>query len=86
MPDIHGNLTRDDGRTLLEGSIWLGQERGKWPVRIMQHASEVVSFLAQDAGNVAWEYHLSPVRRVRAVRPEPFLEPHEREDDDHGRP
>jgi hypothetical protein len=76
MSDLRGNLTRGDGKTLLEGRIWLGQERGKWPVHVLQHESEVIHFLG-DPGSIVWEYEITPVQRVQAVRPAPFLVAHD---------
>lgn len=76
MPDLEGNLTKGDGKTRLEGKVWLGQKRGQWPVTVLDTEANVLYYLG-DKDAAVWEYELTPVRRVRAVTPEPYLEEHD---------
>lgn len=57
----------------LVGKVWLAQVRGQWPISVLVSESQVVTWLKQNPTGVAWEYQVTPVRRVEIVTPEPSL-------------
>jgi len=71
-----GEISRGDASHLnerLAGKVWLAQNRGEWPVTLMTSESQVVTWLAKNPNGAAWEYVITPVRRVQTVNPVPFL-------------
>jgi len=58
----------------LTGRVWLVQNRGEWPVGLLTLESQVVGWLESNPEGAAWEYHLTPMRQVKVVRPEPYLQ------------
>lgn len=59
----------------LVGKVWLGQNKGEWPITLMVSESMVVAWMKQNPNGAVWEYSITPVRRVQVVNPEPYLAP-----------
>jgi len=83
MTTARGEITRgtpDQLHDQLVGKVWLAQVRGQWPISVLVSESQVVTWLKQNPTGVAWEYQVTPVRRVEVVTPEPFLAEHQPKD------
>lgn len=77
MTTLNGEIARSEPGKLneqLAGKVWLTQKRGEWPVTLWTNASGVLHWLADNPDGSAWEYEITPTRRVQAVRPEPYLQ------------
>jgi hypothetical protein len=58
----------------LTGRVWLTQARGTWPIQVHVVESQVITWLKNNPAGVAWEYELTPVRRVEVITHEPCLD------------
>lgn len=79
MPTLNGEISRSEPGRLheqLQGTVWLAQDRGKWPVTILTSEAQVISHLKLNREAVAWEYKITPVRRVTVEVADPVLVPH----------
>lgn len=57
----------------LTGKIFLCQRRAEWPIVVCTAPGEVIAWLAQNPDGAAWEYGITPVRRLYVHKPEPYL-------------
>jgi hypothetical protein len=76
MATIRGEISPGTSGHLndqLTGRVWLTQERNEWPIQVHVTKDQVVTWLKLNPTAVAWEYELTPVRRVEVVVPEPHL-------------
>lgn len=76
MTTLRGEIARSEPERTneqLTGKVWLAQGRNEWPVRLMTSPSEVIHWLNSNPDGAAWEYMITPVRRVMVVNPDPFL-------------
>lgn len=77
MTTTNGEIARSEPERTnekLSGTVWLCQGRNQWPVTMWTDPAQVIHWLADNPDGAAWEYHITPMRRVQVVRPEPYLQ------------
>jgi hypothetical protein len=76
MTTIRGEISPGTSGHLndqLTGRIWLTQARGQWPIQLHVSENQVITWLENNPTGAAWEYEVTPVRRVEVVTHEPHL-------------